>query len=537
MTFLPSDPIMPLKLPAIRQKLSNAFPAHHLFLCLIASITLGVAWLLPMTSASAILTILSFSCFCLLFEQGSSLPCFWLLGVLSQAIGFYWLVDTMSFFGGFPWILAALIFAAYCLAFGAQIPLAAWLAYRIPTPRTWLVVNGALGWTISEFAFPRLFPWMLPHTLTSIPYLPLLAALGGSYLVSLITATLIHSAVVLTQKNFTSKTRLLTGTLALVSWVIVNGIIQTNAINAALTTAKKISVAIPQANVSVQEKHNQRSFEKNTTQYLRLSEEAIKQYHPDLVIWPETVVQDWLPTAARSVLATQRFPRLPGKSEAHPLTPLIFGALTYTNTKTLHNSAVTISSDGSVPPPYHKQILLPFGEYMPFAETFPWIQKINPLAAGAFTAGKESRVVSLPFLNDTSATQEYTAASLICYEDVVPSLSRIAVKAGASLLVNVTNDGWFRESKAPYQHHLIAAYRAIENRRYLIRSTNTGLTAIVDPFGKTIASIPAHKEGILTAAVVPLTSSTLYETIGDAWLMVVSLVVLALSLLRLADHK
>jgi apolipoprotein N-acyltransferase len=340
---------------------------------------------------------------------------------------------------------------------------------------------------------------------------------------------LIHSVVRLFRADRREKIRLVTGVFVLCLFVCGYGVWRTSETLKAIASAQSLSVAIPQANVSVQEKHNQRSFTKNTTQYVRLSDAAIKQHHPDLVIWPETVVQDWLPTAARSVLASPRFPRLPGISEAHPLTPLIFGALTYTNADTLHNSAVTISSNGSVPSTYHKQILLPFGEYMPFAETFPWLQKLNPLAAGAFTAGTEPRLVTLPFLNNHGSEATYRVGSLICYEDIVPSLSRTAVRAGAELLVNLTNDGWFRVSKAPYQHHLIASFRAIENQRYLLRSTNTGLTGVVDPFGKTIASIPAHQEGTLVTQVTPLRISTIYQDVGDSWLIILSLIALALA--------
>src|SRR5205823_318489 len=92
-------------------------------------------------------------------------------------------------------------------------------------------------------------------------------------------------------------------------------------------------------------------------------------------------------------------------------------------------------------------------------------------------------------------------APLICYEDTVPALAREATQKGAELLVNITSDSWFGRSLAPYQHHLIAAFRAIENRRFLIRATSTGLSAVVDPLGRTIARIPAFAEGTTAANV------------------------------------
>jgi apolipoprotein N-acyltransferase len=92
-------------------------------------------------------------------------------------------------------------------------------------------------------------------------------------------------------------------------------------------------------------------------------------------------------------------------------------------------------------------------------------------------------------------------APLICYEDIVPWLARKATRQGAVLLVNLTYDTWFGQTAAPFQHHLIAAFRAIENRRFLVRATNSGYSAVVDPLGKTIARIPAFSEGTVTASV------------------------------------
>jgi apolipoprotein N-acyltransferase len=112
----------------------------------------------------------------------------------------------------------------------------------------------------------------------------------------------------------------------------------------------------------------------------------------------------------------------------------------------------------------------------------------------------------------------YTAkiAPLICYEDTVPGPARDATRLGAELLVNLTYDTWFGRSAAPYQHHLIAIFRAIENRRFLIRSTYTGYTAVVNPLGKTIAAIPAFTEGKLTVDVALLTYQSSYtQYVGE----------------------
>jgi apolipoprotein N-acyltransferase len=99
---------------------------------------------------------------------------------------------------------------------------------------------------------------------------------------------------------------------------------------------------------------------------------------------------------------------------------------------------------------------------------------------------------------------------LICYEDTVPAPARDAALAGAELLVNLTYDTWFGRSAAPHEHHLIAAFRAIENRRFLVRATNTGLSAVVDPLGRTIARLPPFTEGTVATRVVLLDYRSIY---------------------------
>jgi apolipoprotein N-acyltransferase len=151
-------------------------------------------------------------------------------------------------------------------------------------------------------------------------------------------------------------------------------------------------------------------------------------------------------------------------------------------------------------------ILMPFGEYTPLSSVLPFLKDINS-TAGQFTAGAEAAVLTFPLSNGT----EVKLSPLICYEDIVPSMARDAVNKGAELLINQTNDAWFGDTVAPYQHHIIAAFRAIENDRYLLRSTNTGLTAVVDPLGRTLASLLPYTEGILPMEVALRNTRTIFS--------------------------
>jgi len=163
---------------------------------------------------------------------------------------------------------------------------------------------------------------------------------------------------------------------------------------------------------------------------------------------------------------------------------------------------------------------MPFGEYTPFGDELPWLRELNSTVSD-FTPGKVPGL--LPVALGHSSQTPVLVSPLICYEDVTPSLARRAVQAGAGVLINQTNDAWFGNTIAPYEHHLIASFRAIENRRYLLRATNTGLTAIVDPVGKTLSRLPIYTQGTLRKRVYALKHLTPYTRLtGDClwWLIV-----------------
>ena len=221
-----------------------------------------------------------------------------------------------------------------------------------------------------------------------------------------------------------------------------------------------------------------------------------------LVIWPESTITDFIPASTRDARFSTLLPFLNNGSA------FLVGALTYSSRTEYHNSSLLIRPDGSVAEPYHKMILMPFGEYTPFASVLPFLKDINA-TAGQFTAGKAPAVLSYPLSNGTEAK----LSPLICYEDIVPSIARDAVNKGAELLINQTNDAWFGDTVAPYQHHIIASFRAIETDRYLLRSTNTGLTAVVDPLGRTLASLLPYTEGILPMEVSLRDTKTVFTRV------------------------
>ena len=148
---------------------------------------------------------------------------------------------------------------------------------------------------------------------------------------------------------------------------------------------------------------------------------------------------------------------------------------------------------------------------MPFSSVFPWLNQ--PERQRRAILGRDTRSRSFPTRCERTGRGRVTppgSRPLICYEDTVTGPARDATRRGAELLVNLTYDTWFGRSAAPYQHHLIAIFRAIENRRFLVRSTYTGYTAVVSPLGKTIADIPPFTEGTLAVEVTLMNYQSSY---------------------------
>jgi apolipoprotein N-acyltransferase len=136
---------------------------------------------------------------------------------------------------------------------------------------------------------------------------------------------------------------------------------------------------------------------------------------------------------------------------------------------------------------YDKVHLVPFGEYVPLKRFFPFINRLVP-AAGDFASGKKIAPLKLP---------SFSAGVLICFEVIFPELARFRARDGAGIFVNLTNDAWFGITSAPYQHLSMAVFRAVENRRPLIRAANTGISAFISPEGKIINQSELFMEEVL----------------------------------------
>ena len=479
---------------------------------------------------------------------------FFAAGFVFSLLAFYWLPHTLTLFGGFPLIVSYLFCVIFAIFSAGQFALCGVLVNRFRrTSLEPFSLHLPLAWLVTEYLYPKLFPWALAHPLIGWQGFSSLAEYVGVYPLSALLLwwgdVAISAMFVPLSGGMMLRKRIWIMLVCSVLALLV-GYDRVAEIKKIMAAAPAVNVALVQGNLTTNEKGDVNLLEANIERYQQLSQEAVKS-GAEFLFWPESVMNSWAPENVNSVLGT-KFDPFPART-----VPLLYGGLSYRarspedyarvlreregesaeDLKYLKfNTAFGVDSSGRVHGVYHKRVLMPFGEYLPGAETFPSIKKLSP-HTGDFNFGDKVQPIefSVPHPDFPADGLKLSISPLICYEDLVPSLSRDAVQHGGELLVNLTNDAWYGDSAAPKQHHLIAMWRAIEVRRYLLRVTNTGFTAVVDPTGKTIGALRLFSEDFLLRAVRPLQLITTYAKHGDILTWV--LILLSLPFMFLKDRK
>lgn len=428
-----------------------------------------------------------------------------LAGLATNVPAFYWLVYTIHVFGGFPYPLALFFYACLSLYSALQFVLFAWGFSRLRFGPFGLFAP--LLWVALEFLFPNLFPWRMANSQLELPLLMQSGDLAGPYLLSFVMVWV--SAGIALALSGRRQLAPLAAALGAAALLVLYGAWRMPHVQAAIDAAPVVRVGLVQGNIGIHEKGNVALFDVNLEHYRELS--APLQSQVDVLIWPETVAQWWTEVGTDQV-EPKHNPYV-GTSAY-----LIYGSLAYEYPEEggearMYNSAFLIDGDGRVFGRYDKQVLIPFGEYIPFGWLVPSVYDLSPQTSH-FTPGTEIAPLQVPGL--------IKVAPLICYEDVPARIARAMTGAGAEALLTIFNDAWFGRSMAPYQHEAIAVWRAIENRRYLVRVGNAGVTGVVDPFGRVLDRLGMFTAETLRTEIRPLHIETIYTRIGDtfAWAVV-----------------
>lgn len=418
----------------------------------------------------------------------------WIAGMGFYLCTLYWIVDTIGLYSNIPHIVAVgplLLMCAVLSAYTGVFAAGLCVCHKSrPHNSGWLLlVFGPMLWVALEWVrsfFFIGFPWAsLGYSQYNFVNLIQFVEYTGVYGLS---ALVIFGNVAL----FIAFSRQRRGRLVLVLLLILTGLWGwgnwRRSQLAALPPVHTLHVGIAQGNIAQDQKWDPDYQEVTLARYEQLTRQ-ITEHATDLVIWPEAAVPFFFQSDV-----TYRGRLLDLAQDTN--TPILFGspAFQVDDTElTLFNRAYLLSSDTTILGYYDKIILTPFGEYIPFQDSVLFFLDKLVEGIGDFAPGTTPTVFSLPLKRQPALHSDDKAGHvdafetfgvLICYEGVFPDLARRFVHNGARLLINVTNDAWFGETSAPHQHLAMEAMRAVENRVPLVRSANTGISAIVNIDGQ-----------------------------------------------------
>ncbi|HVJ04985.1 MAG TPA: apolipoprotein N-acyltransferase [Candidatus Saccharimonadales bacterium] len=429
----------------------------------------------------------------------------------------YWVYSVMHLYGGLSPFISFLLLVLFSMYIGLHHAIFGMLMAvagrsRVGFSRKALVLAPFL-WVAVELlrAYVVSFPWTLLGT-AQVDNLPLarLASVTGVYGVSfeiaLVNTVFAAAMLVNRKRRIATLGAALAGAIALQSTVLVK--VEASPVDAHAT--------LVQQNVPIERQWTFEGYDqllKELGSISRAPEAGRNSSVAPLIVWPESPApfetddrlfsestaalarrqQSWLLAGATAVV-----PVAPGSAPKTSITPR--------ESEQVYNSALLLNPAGTVVQRYDKVHLVPWGEYVPFSWAFGFAKALTH-EVGAFSASASGRT--------PLEVGSHRYGTFICYESVFPHEVRQFAEHGAEVFVNISNDGWFGDSGAPWQHLNMARMRAVENHRWLLRSTNTGITSAIDPLGRVVAVAPRNRRVVLDAPYGVISETTFYTRYGD----------------------
>jgi apolipoprotein N-acyltransferase len=428
----------------------------------------------------------------------------WLFGAAEFLCGVYWIWISVHEVAGAPVFVAVLLMLGLVFVMALYPAIVGWVAAR------WLGTSGAWVWlgvlpallVVAEWFRGWLFTgfgWLSPGYAQTESWLlglaPIFGSLGVGWAVFLIAGALAMAAA--------GRRRERIAAIAVVATLFATGFA---AGRIAWTEPRdnELSIALVQGAVPQVDKWDPEQLPVTMNLYRALTLRALGT---DLIVWPEAAIPEYYQTVERWIDGV-------GQLAADAGSRVMLGMLRHQESGP-QNAVFTL---GRREPAYVKRHLVPYGEFFPMPEFLrPWIASIN--LAFPDTRPGDPGQPPVELLGEKIAVT-------ICYEDVFGA-EQLHSFPEATLLVNVSNDGWFGDSIAPHQHLQIARMRSAEVRRWQLRATETGRTALIDPFGAIGAELPQFEPGVLRASVVGVTGTTPYIVWGDSAVLSLALSVFA----------
>lgn len=432
---------------------------------------------------------------------------------------YYWFLRLypLDFAGLTPHAAIAAVGAAWfgISAFQALFFGLGTLVYRLIGKKSPLIL--AVIFTLSEFMWhfgEFAMPWC-KISITQYKFLPAIqsSALLGSMFVSFLIYT-VNAFIACGTEN---KRYFAVAAVVFFTNILYGAVM----LNIPTHYTSKAEFALIQGNIASSEKWRPDSTRKSFDMFHSLSMEAAENHSPDFIVWPESAVPVALESSYKPL-----FLAVPHETRS----ALLVGAFGKKEGK-ITNSLFYIDQNGISDTVYSKRHLVPFGEYLPlrgFFETFiPFVADINMLS-GDLYEGKDSAVMQ---------TEHGKIGALVCFDSIFPALARRSVRDGAQLMVLITNDSWYLDSPATSQHAAQAVFRAVENRRYIARCANTGISMLIDEKGRITHSLGALEKGYVSGEAGFTSTNTLYTFIGDIPVYAAAIYILILLTRRFLKWK
>ncbi|MGH8398463.1 MAG: apolipoprotein N-acyltransferase [Gammaproteobacteria bacterium] len=439
---------------------------------------------------------------------------FWrgfLFGVAEFSFGLYWLYISIHIVSGAPAWLTLLVIAAIVIAMAVYsglacglgvwfTPRAGMLRWVLLLPALWVLLEWLRGWLLSGFPWLSLGYSQIGSVLKG--YAPVLGVYGVSFAVVL-SAGLLLSTLTL---HAHWRSRFISIALLVAVWVTGAVLLM---IPWTRPSGAPIKVSLIQGNIPQSLKWDPQSFLLTLQRYHDLT---AAHWDSRLIIWPESAIPDYADDVQQDYLDP-----LEAEARKHG-TDMLIGILTENQTTgAAYNSVISLGGHDGV---YNKRHLVPMAEYFPApAWVTRWLQSMN-LPYSSFTPGAARQ----PLLQVAG----YSVDTSICYEDAFGSEIMRGLPQ-AAFLVNVSNDAWFGDSIALPQHFEISRMRALEAGRFLLRDTNTGITAVVNPAGEIVKKLDVDTAGVLTTDVPPYLGSTPYVRVGNIVIVLLCVVLILIT--------
>ena len=428
--------------------------------------------------------------------------------------GISWVYVCIDRFGGTPLlvsVLLMLLLAAYLALFPA---LACYLSTKFSRNNKIKLYLLPATWLFSEWIranFLTGFPWLsigysqIDGPLAALA--PIIGEVGISFFIVLLSVSVVQYFHAQSKK------------VAIVTIVLlISSLVSSNLQNWGELTGKSIRTALVQGNIKQEVKWQKELQWPTMMKYLTLTKE---NYDADLIIWPESAI-----TGIEPLVITQDFLELANRSAALNKSTIITGILNYNfESRQSFNSLIVLGQQHKTDTQgsyfynnknrYYKNHLLPIGEFVPFGDILRPLAPLFNLAQSSFTRGayQQANIIA----------QDLHILPLICFEIAFPEQLAANFTETTNMILTVSNDAWFGNSHGPHQHLEIARMRALEFARPVLRTTNNGITAIINHHGKIQQQLPQFEELVLKDQVALVTGKTPYQTIAPhiTWLMIV----------------